>query len=102
RRHTRFSRDWSSDVCSSDLWMSVEERRGRILRVAPLSVAGLLRARLFAESTVILTSATLTTGGKFDGLAATWGLPPASSARPDKIGRAACREGGVRAECAGR
>src|SRR6266700_567437 len=22
RRHTRFSRDWSSDVCSSDLWRS--------------------------------------------------------------------------------
>ena len=65
------------------VWMTVEDRRGRILRVAPLSVAGLLRARLFAESTVILTSATLTTGGKFDGLAATWGLPPASSARPD-------------------
>src|SRR5690606_40689375 len=21
RRHTRFSRDWSSDVCSSDLWV---------------------------------------------------------------------------------
>src|SRR5207302_2896179 len=21
RRHTRFSRDWSSDVCSSDLWI---------------------------------------------------------------------------------
>ena len=31
----------------------------------------------------MLTSATLTTGGKFDGLAASWGLPPASSARPD-------------------
>src|SRR5690606_40551867 len=32
RRHTRFSRDWSSDVCSSDLenagkWGSVEGRR---------------------------------------------------------------------------
>ncbi len=65
------------------VWMTVEDRRGRILRVAPLSVAGLLRARLFAESTVVLTSATLTTGGRFDGLAATWGLPPASSARPD-------------------
>ena len=65
------------------VWMTEEDRRGRILRVAPLSVAGLLRARLFAESTVILTSATLTTGGRFDGLAATWGLPPASSARPD-------------------
>src|SRR5690606_39893972 len=23
RRHTRFSRDWSSDVCSSDLWFAV-------------------------------------------------------------------------------
>ena len=46
-------------------------------------MAGLLRSRLFAESTVVLTSATLTTGGRFDGLAATWGLPPASSARPD-------------------
>ena len=65
------------------VWLTEEDRRGRILRVAPLSVAGLLRTRLFAESTVILTSATLTTGGKFDGLAATWGLPPASAARPD-------------------
>lgn len=65
------------------VWMSVEDRRGRILRVAPLTVAGLLRTRLFAESTVILTSATLTTGGNFDGLAASWGLPPASSARID-------------------
>lgn len=65
------------------VWMSVEDRRGRILRVAPLTVAGLLRTRLFAESTVILTSATLTAGGKFDSLAASWGLPPASSARID-------------------
>lgn len=65
------------------VWMSVEDRRGRILRVAPLTVAGLLRTRLFAESTVILTSATLTTGGNFDSLAASWGLPPGSSARID-------------------
>ena len=65
------------------VWMSVEERRGRVLRVAPLSVAGLLRTRLFAETTVVLTSATLTTGGRFDGLASAWGLPPASAARPD-------------------
>src|SRR5690606_39543818 len=26
RRHTRFSRDWSSDVCSSDLGLIVSER----------------------------------------------------------------------------
>src|SRR5690606_14587047 len=27
RRHTSFSRDWSSDVCSSDLWMPGTSRR---------------------------------------------------------------------------
>src|SRR5690606_26478774 len=26
RRHTRFSRDWSSDVCSSDLWAKAIDR----------------------------------------------------------------------------
>src|SRR5690606_41185197 len=31
RRHTRFSRDWSSDVCSSDLWFQqrLESVRGK-------------------------------------------------------------------------
>src|SRR5690606_13973915 len=33
RRHTRFSRDWSSDVCSSDLMSSGDERSG-VLYVA--------------------------------------------------------------------
>ncbi|MGH2352254.1 MAG: ATP-dependent DNA helicase, partial [Chloroflexota bacterium] len=56
-----------------------ETVRGRVLRVAPLSVAGLLRHRLFAERTVVLTSATLTLGGTFDALAAQWGLPPQRS-----------------------
>src|SRR5690606_40330012 len=34
RRHTRFSRDWSSDVCSSDLRHTCrrQARRGRLLR----------------------------------------------------------------------
>src|SRR5690606_39428823 len=27
RRHTRFSRDWSSDVCSSDLAIGIERER---------------------------------------------------------------------------
>src|SRR5690606_41811031 len=35
RRHTRFSRDWSSDVCSSDLKAEV---RGRSAGVFPTSV----------------------------------------------------------------
>ncbi|HEY9415338.1 MAG TPA: ATP-dependent DNA helicase [Pseudonocardia sp.] len=50
--------------------------RSRALRVAPLSVGGLLRERLFGERTVVLTSATLTLGGSFDALARQWGLPP--------------------------
>lgn len=59
------------------VWLSDENRRGLVLRVAPLTVAGLLRTRLFSESTVILTSATLTTGGNFAALATAWGLPRA-------------------------
>ena len=45
-----------------------------ILRVAPLSVSNLLRSRLFENSTVVLTSATLTVGGTFDAMARDWGL----------------------------
>ncbi|MGE2716671.1 ATP-dependent DNA helicase [Mycolicibacterium litorale] len=45
-----------------------------ILRVAPLSVAGLLRTRLFEHATTVLTSATLTLGGNFDAMARAWGL----------------------------
>src|SRR5690606_16896094 len=29
RRHTRFSRDWSSDVCSSDLWQGYAQVSAR-------------------------------------------------------------------------
>ncbi|MCF4007426.1 ATP-dependent DNA helicase [Corynebacterium uropygiale] len=58
------------------VWLVHDERRGTAtLHVAPLSVAGLLHSRLFAENTVILTSATLTVGGNFRAMAAAWGLP---------------------------
>ncbi|EGD53453.1 ATP-dependent DNA helicase [Gordonia neofelifaecis] len=60
------------------VWLSADRVRStvrRTLRIAPLSVAGLLRTSLFTDSTVILTSATLTIGGNFDALARTWGLP---------------------------
>lgn len=59
------------------VWLDHEENRGVtrvVLKVAPLSVAGPLRSRLFAGSTTVLTSATLTVGGSFDGMAAAWGL----------------------------
>ncbi|WP_143174360.1 ATP-dependent DNA helicase [Streptoalloteichus hindustanus] len=54
-----------------------DHTRPSALRVAPLSVGGLLRERLFGPRSVVLTSATLTLGGTFDTLARQWGLPPA-------------------------
>jgi ATP-dependent DNA helicase DinG len=62
------------------VWLDQEEQRGGIpprpvLRVAPLSVAGLLAAKVFNTATTVLTSATLTVGGSFDAMAAAWGLP---------------------------
>src|SRR5690606_40803150 len=35
RRHTRFSRDWSSDVCSSDLCLRTLRPGGHLLLVGP-------------------------------------------------------------------
>ncbi|MFB7879294.1 ATP-dependent DNA helicase [Nocardia sp. NPDC056064] len=68
------------------IWLSADEVRGvprRTLRMAPLSVGGLLRSRLFGSATVVLTSATLQIGGSFDGLAITWGLPAQSGGKVD-------------------
>ncbi|NMF32921.1 ATP-dependent DNA helicase [Corynebacterium ammoniagenes] len=45
------------------------------LAVAPLSVADMLRENLFGQNTVVLTSATLALGGRFDVMAAQWGMP---------------------------
>ncbi|MGB3484870.1 MAG: ATP-dependent DNA helicase, partial [Mycobacterium sp.] len=59
------------------VWLDREENRGSvrtILRVAPLTVSGLLRTRLFARATAVLTSATLTVGGNFQAMAGAWGL----------------------------
>ncbi len=70
------------------VWLDHEEQRGAaggargttagvtrpVLRVAPLSVAGLLAAQVFGTSTAVLTSATLTVGGSFDSMAQAWGL----------------------------
>ncbi|MGJ6123035.1 ATP-dependent DNA helicase [Mycolicibacterium sp. Y3] len=60
------------------VWLEHEETKSSgkraMLRVAPLTVSGLLRTRIFQRSTVVLTSATLTLGGNFTAMAAGWGL----------------------------
>ncbi len=64
------------------IWVQRDERFGTALHVAPLSVAGLLGSLLFAERTVVATSATLALGGRFDTVAAGLGLPAAYGRTP--------------------
>lgn len=74
------------DLLGEDVvWLSVDRPYGSpvtagspVVRVAPLSVADLLRKRLFSGATVVLTSATLALGGKFSSMLASWGLPAAT------------------------
>ncbi len=56
------------------VWVAESERDGRDVRVAPLTVAGLMRSRVFGQRTTVLTSATLKLGGDFDRVAASVGL----------------------------
>lgn len=58
------------------VWYERHDRFGASLRVAPLSVSGLLREKLFNERSVVLTSATLKLGGDFNGVGASLGLAP--------------------------
>ena len=51
-----------------------DSSRPASLHVAPLEVGEVLAEQLFAEKTVVLTSATLTLGGSFTPLARQWGL----------------------------
>jgi ATP-dependent DNA helicase DinG len=70
---------WEGDDANRrDVVWRTEENGNRpsSIHVAPLGVAGLLRERLFNQTTTILTSATLTLGGNFDSMARSWGLPP--------------------------
>src|SRR5256884_3885196 len=44
RRHTRCSRDWSSDVCSSDLaWTSPRKFKNKVFRIVPIKQGLLVR-----------------------------------------------------------
>jgi ATP-dependent DNA helicase DinG len=65
------------------VWMVDRERFGRELRIAPLTVAGLLRELVLKDRTAVLTSATLTLGGDFDSIARQVGLRPADKLSDD-------------------
>src|SRR5690606_26213401 len=64
RRHTRFSRDWSSDVCSSDLRSIIQEIRFP----KPIRASG-LTCREDKVFGCVISSRTFFTNLKFRGLA---------------------------------
>jgi len=69
------------------VWLARDDVRGTAhLRVAPLSVAGLLRGGLFSRATAVLTSATLAPGGSFDAIAAQWGLRAEGAEDAEDVG----------------
>ncbi|MCS4492447.1 ATP-dependent DNA helicase [Corynebacterium sp. ES2794-CONJ1] len=57
------------------VWLTEDERGRLSMHIAPLSVSHALALHLFSNHTVILTSATLTLGGNFKAMAASWGVP---------------------------
>lgn len=69
-------------------WLGRGQGTGTTLYVAPMTVAGLVRDKVLADRTVVLTSATLAVGGKFDSVAGSVGLltPGAPSWRGLDVG----------------
>jgi ATP-dependent DNA helicase DinG len=79
--------DVAGEVLSMDdedvVWIDTGDRRAPVLKLAPLSVAGLLRTQLFDASRVVVTSATLQLGGSFEPVARSFGLPLDGTASAD-------------------
>src|SRR5690606_40429981 len=73
RRHTRFSRDWSSDVCSSDLFTRRPVRGRRVHSGGTSDGSG----RYFPAAAVTAEEKR---------------VDARQGVRPDEIGRASCRE----------
>src|SRR5690606_40367363 len=95
RRHTRFSRDWSSDVCSSDL-VSMRTRR-------PLVRELLWNDQVIDTARVDAVLAERGQRGELDRLLsrASFGLALSFLLSAVQIGRASCRERGEVAGGAG-
>src|SRR5690606_40839947 len=91
RRHTRFSRDWSSDVCSSDLGDVVAQvglGRGSNLKELKKGDAILVVAADLHEEAPVWWLRVKQAAER----GATLVVLNARATRLDKIGRASCRE----------
>src|SRR5690606_40671903 len=92
RRHTRFSRDWSADVCSSDLDQSVLElEEGAMHQVMDLNFFGtLLPTQVFLEPMVAGGRGAIVNVSSMAAAQAITRVAGYSAAK--EIGRASCRE----------
>src|SRR5690606_41128160 len=94
--HTRFSRDWSSDVCSSDLMLMGALNAADLFEIDPPTSASATQTTL--DETVVLVGADgrmAYLDGAVDAAALKTAVGDILAARPDtQIGRASCRESG--------
>src|SRR2546429_8669173 len=103
RRHTRCSRDWSSDVCSSDLVKNFPSEL-HTMAFRPWHLPPFAESEIYSEEAI---SPDLVTGSSFAGERRTELSDSAAGPRPllkdvytavrlfeHKIGRASCRERG--------
>src|SRR5690606_41059966 len=86
RRHTRFSRDWSSDVCSSDLVATAEGAKRTIIDLIPE------RASVGVPGSVTLRELGLLEALEKRGNKIVHHWDPSLVGEERKIGRASCRE----------
>src|SRR5690606_39932386 len=91
RRHTRFSRDWSSDVCSSDLVLALQTGEQGPLQQVMAGVDTAMSDLAARRAGVPLWQLL---GGPAE-------APPVAVYASGKIGRASCRERGERAVVGG-
>src|SRR5207302_7626354 len=93
RRHTRFSRDWSSDVCSSDL-NALEEK----LNIDNQNIRQFFENFMTARTLIAQARSQLypTVGASlsYSASRSSSNLTNAPSANTGQIGRASCRERG--------
>src|SRR5207249_9007473 len=85
RRHTRSKRDWSSDVCSSDLKIAIVVRELLAAHRARVAAVGVPESRLLHDPLAALERV---------GLARDLELQRPLHVAEREIGRASCRERG--------
>src|SRR5207249_5567296 len=86
RRHTRSKRDWSSDVCSSDLLNAVFER---FRPQAVVNAIGIIKQRPESEDAIVSLEVNSLLPHR---LAVACRAAGAQLVQLSKIGRASCRE----------